>query len=412
MMKRVLLIFISAICLWTSDAQANGYKVAAKHAIAVELDSGKILYEKKADTPVAVASVSKLLTTYLVYKEVHSGKLKWTTPVTISNYPYDLTTNYTINNVPLEARKYPVKDLLKAMIIANANSPAIALAEKIGGTEPKFVDKMKKQLRQWGIDDAKLVNASGLPNSILGDNKYPNSSSEDENYFSARDLAIITSHLLKEFPDVLELSRKPSDVFDGQAIFSTNYMLKGMPYFRDGVDGLFIGSSAKGGSSFVATSIENNMRIISVILTADNTQEDKLAVFDATNKLLQYVLTQFKKVTVLEKHQSDNLPSVHVLDSPQSKVKLVPKNDLVIIKQAKKNLDQPVQITKHSANLFAPLKKGQVVTSAKIKDNNLIGKGYIGELPSVDLIVQRDTPKSFFLKVWWNHFVRFVNQKL
>ena len=70
------------------------------------------------------------MTTYLVYKEVSKGKLNWDSPVTISNYPYELTTNYTISNVPLDKRKYTVKELLSALVVNNANSPAIALAEK------------------------------------------------------------------------------------------------------------------------------------------------------------------------------------------------------------------------------------------------------------------------------------------
>lgn len=124
--------------------------------------------------------MSKVLTTYLVYKEVQSGNLSWDTPVKISNYPYELTANYSISNVPLDARQYTVEELLTAMLVTNANSPAIALAEKISGTEPLFVDKMQKQLRDWKIHKANLVNASGLSNEQLGNHIYPNSQKDAE----------------------------------------------------------------------------------------------------------------------------------------------------------------------------------------------------------------------------------------
>ncbi|VHG82044.1 D-alanyl-D-alanine carboxypeptidase [Streptococcus pyogenes] len=168
MIKRLISLVVIALFFAASTVSGEEYSVTAKHAIAVDLESGKVLYEKDAKEVVPVASVSKLLTTYLVYKEVSKGKLNWDSPVTISNYPYELTTNYTISNVPLDKRKYTVKELLSALVVNNANSPAIALAEKIGGTEPKFVDKMKKQLRQWGISDAKVVNSTGLTNHFLG----------------------------------------------------------------------------------------------------------------------------------------------------------------------------------------------------------------------------------------------------
>ncbi|HHK1640463.1 TPA: serine hydrolase, partial [Streptococcus pyogenes] len=106
MIKRLISLVVIALFFAASTVSGEEYSVTAKHAIAVDLESGKVLYEKDAKEVVPVASVSKLLTTYLVYKEVSKGKLNWDSPVTISNYPYELTTNYTISNVPLDKRKY------------------------------------------------------------------------------------------------------------------------------------------------------------------------------------------------------------------------------------------------------------------------------------------------------------------
>ncbi|EIQ81166.1 D-alanyl-D-alanine carboxypeptidase PBP3 [Streptococcus canis] len=412
MIKRLFFLLLISLALGTGSVKSDDFSVAAKHAIAVEVDSGKILYEKDANEAVPVASISKLLTTYLVYKHVADGKLKWSDPVTISNYPYELTTNYSISNVPLDARKYTVKELLTALIVTNANSPAIALAEKIGGTEPKFVDKMKKQLRDWGISDAKLVNATGLPNHVLGENSYPKTVAEDENLFSATDLAIVARHLLLEFPDVLKLTSKPSATFAGQTIYSYNYMLKGMPYYREGVDGLFIGYSEKGGASFVATSIENQMRVITVVLNAEHSQGDDLAVFGATTQLLQYLLTTFQKVQLLSKGKEGQIKPLPILDSPHKTVQLVAQKNLSLIKPANSKLKKAFHITKKTDTPTAPLRKGQVLAKATLQDPHLIGKGYLGETPSVNLVAQKNISQSFFLRVWWNHFVRYVNRSL
>lgn len=101
MKKALTALLLVFTCLLTlaSSVQADDFELPAKNGLAFELETGKILYEKKAKRAVPVASISKILTTYMVYKEIKAGKLHWDTPVTISNYPYELTTNYNISNV-------------------------------------------------------------------------------------------------------------------------------------------------------------------------------------------------------------------------------------------------------------------------------------------------------------------------
>lgn len=110
MIKRLISLVVIALFFAASTVSGEEYSVTAKHAIAVDLESGKVLYEKDAKEVVPVASVSKLLTTYLVYKEVSKGKLNWDSPVTISNYPYELTTNYTIITFLLIRENIPLKN--------------------------------------------------------------------------------------------------------------------------------------------------------------------------------------------------------------------------------------------------------------------------------------------------------------
>ena len=194
-MKKVFAVLALLLAFIGNKVAADDtFDVAAKHAIAVEASTGKVLYEKDATTPDGIASMTKILTVYLTYKEIDKGNLSWDTKVPISDYAYDLTANSDASNVPMEAREYTVEQLVNAAMVASANSAAIALAEQIGGTESKFVDMMQAQLQEWGINDAKLFNASGLNNSYLGDNIYPGSSSTDENTLSARDVAIIALH--------------------------------------------------------------------------------------------------------------------------------------------------------------------------------------------------------------------------
>lgn len=213
MKKLITLIMTFLLCLGSvapafAAEKKKGFDAAAKHAIAVEATTGKILYEKDATTSTGIGSITKLLTAYMVYQAVDKGELKWNTKVNISDYPFELTVSSGVSNIPLDARKYTVKQLLDATLISSANSASIALAEEIGGTESKFVDKMKAQLKKWGITDAKIVNASGLNNSYLGDNIYPGSKSDEENTMSAKDVAIIAQHVIKEYPEILDITKK------------------------------------------------------------------------------------------------------------------------------------------------------------------------------------------------------------
>lgn len=409
-MKKIIVLFSLLICFAPSFATADEFKAKAEHAIAVEANTGKILYEKDATTPDAIASITKILTVYMVYQEIDKGHLTWDTEIDISDYPYHLTVNPEASNVPMEARKYTVRDLVNAAMVASANSAAIALAEHIGGSEPKFVDMMSQQLKDWGIKDAKLVNASGLNNEVLGDNIYPGSKKTDENMMSAKDVAIITQHIIEDYPDLIKVSQQGSANFDGNLMTTYNYMLEGMPYYRASVDGLKTGTTKKAGASFVATSTENGMRMITVVLNADDADKDELARFKATNEILDYVLSSYEKKTILKKGQTVDASTVAVRDGKKKTVKAVAADDLTVIRPINKKSNLTFKPSRK--NLTAPVKKNTEVGNFTFQDKNLVGNGYLGDLPSVSAKTKTTVEKSFFLKVWWNHFVTYVNEKL
>ncbi|MXQ49258.1 D-alanyl-D-alanine carboxypeptidase [Streptococcus pneumoniae] len=409
-MKKIIVLFSFIICFQTTIIKSDHFEAKAEHAIAVEANTGKILYEKDAMTPDAIASITKILTVYMVYQEIDKGNLTWDTEIDISDYPYHLTVNPEASNVPMEARKYTVRDLVNAAMVASANSAAIALAEHIGGSEPKFVDMMSQQLKDWGIKDAKLVNASGLNNEVLGDNIYPGSKKTDENMMSAKDVAIIAQHIIEDYPDLIKVSQQGSANFDGNLMTTYNYMLEGMPYYRASVDGLKTGTTKKAGASFVATSTENGMRIITVVLNADDAENDELARFKATNEILDYVLANYEQKTIVKKGQTVDASTVSVRDGKKKTVKAVAADDLTVIRPINKKSNLAFKPSRKS--LTAPVKKNTEVGNFTFQDKNLVGGGYLGDLPRVSAKTKTAVEKSFFLKVWWNHFVTYVNEKL
>ncbi|WP_438832426.1 D-alanyl-D-alanine carboxypeptidase PBP3 [Streptococcus pluranimalium] len=412
-MKKPLFYLFSvlAILLFSSRTVfSDDFNPPTKNAFVFELNTGKILYTKKADEKTEIASITKLLTIYLVYKEIENHNLDWNDTVNISDYSYNLTVDGIVSNVPLDKREYTVKELVEAVLIGNANSPAISLAEHISGSEPKFVDKMKKQLKEWGIKDAKIVNASGLNNEMLGGNIYPDSKKNDENMLSASDVAIIVDKLLNNFPEVTNITKQVSAGFDNTTMNTYNKLISDPSIARSGIDGLITGTSLKGGASFVATSTENGMRIISVVLNADDADKDELARFKATNEILDYVLANYEKKTIVKKGQTADASTVSVRDGKKKTVKAVAADDLTVIRPINKKSNLAFKPSRKS--LTAPVKKNTEVGNFTFQDKNLVGNGYLGDLPSVSAKTKTTVEKSFFLKVWWNHFVTYVNEKL
>jgi len=413
-MKKLFLTLITLISFGSATTVfAQDFDVAAKHAIAVEANSGKILYEKDATQPVEIASISKLLTVYLVYEALEQGKITLSTPVEISDYPYQLTTNSEASNVPMEARNYTVEELLEATLVSSANSAAIALAEKVAGSEKDFVDMMKAKLLEWGIQDATLVNTTGLNNETLGNNIYPGSKKDDENKLSAYDVAIVARNLIRDYPQVLEITKKPTSTFAGLEIHSTNYMLEGMPAYRGGIDGLKTGTTDKAGASFVGTTVEKGMRIITVVLNADQQDTNPYARFTATSALLDYISANFALKTVVQKGEAYNDSKVTVLDGKEDNVTAVAKSDISIVQRIGSGTTPALQFTPKSTSEIAPLEEGKVVGTLTYDDQDLIGQGYLtSDKPSFEMVSEKKVEKAFFLKVWWNQFIRFINEKL
>ena len=410
LVKMALILCISFFS-FVRPVQAEDFSVPAKHAIAVDVPSGKILYEQDAQTPAPVGSITTLLTVYLVYEAIEEGKLSLNSVVDIGDYPYSLTGT-VVSNVSLEARSYTVKELLEAALIASANSATIALAEEVAGSEPAFVDKMKAKLTEWGITDAKLVNATGLNNSFLGEERYLGSSENDENQLSAMDVAIVARRLLVDFPQVLDITSQYDFNFHGTFYSSTNQMLKAGTYARSGVDGLKTGASETGGVSFVASFREKKMQIVTVVLNANDGQEYPDNRFLATNQLIDYVKNNFTLTPLVEKGKPYQSSSIAVFNGQKEKVEAVAADDLYAY--IRKGATAPVsaQYNEKISSLDAPVQQGHSLGNLNLVDKDLIGKGYLESQPSVEMVVAENISEASWPLSWWNHFVRYVNENL
>ena len=413
-MRKIFLTLLTMFTLFLgiTPVLAEDFSVAAKHAIAVEVSTGKVLYEQDAQTPASIASISKLLSVYLVYEALEKGEIQLDTMVDISDYPYSLTANTELSNVNLDARSYSVSDLLNASLITSSNSAIIALAEKIAGSEAAFVDKMKAKVAEWGITDTTIVNTSGLDNSDLGESIYPGSKPDDSNQFSALDVAIIARRLILDYPQVLNITSLNAYDFGGYTYYSTNQMLSDGTHARGGVDGLKTGTSNSAGSSFVATTTQANMRIITVVLNATDGLTNSDNRFVETNNLMNYVYNNYSAITLVKKGEAFENSSVKLFNGTKASSPAVATADLLAIQ--KNTSEQPVTatFTSNQSEFDAPITSGTVVGQLKIVDNDLIGVGYLDNIAQIDMAIPTTIKTAPWPVSWWNQFVRYVNEKL
>ncbi|MDR0691212.1 MAG: D-alanyl-D-alanine carboxypeptidase [Streptococcaceae bacterium] len=428
MIKAAVTVFIGAlglsICATLTYTKPASFKVDAKAAFAFDQKTGKIFYAKNANKLLALASVTKILSSYIILEWIHQKKLNWTDKIPIKEYPYELTLNTDLSNVPLEkGTSYSVRELFDSGMIASASSSVIALAEKIAGSEVKFVKLMKDHLKKWGIKNAVLINSTGLSNSFIPEKyRMPGSKEDQENMMSAHDIAVVAYHLIKDYPEILEVSKKTSEKF-GTGTYSEfemknwNGMLPEMNWEYGGVDGLKTGTSELAGQCFVGTCLKKNQRIVTVVLHANGDDTNSGARYTETAELMDFVYDNWKQEKIIFKGntlaQAKKSP---VKDGKKDNVPLVIDESVTTWVRDDMNKDKlQVAWSKDKKKTFtAPVKKDEKAGKVKIqlKDDKL---GYL--LPdqqnnSYQMVTNDNVKRQFFLKVWGNHILEWINGKL
>ena len=299
----------------------------AKAAMAIDFESGKVLYNQNGDTQLGIASMTKMLVEYILFETIEAGDISWDDMVEVSEYAYDVSQNYFLSNVPLrEGGMYSIHELYEALAIYSANGATIAIAEAIAGSEPAFVDMMIEKVDSWGITDYHLVNTTGLNNESLNGNIYPGSNETDENSMTARGVAKVATQLLKEYPEVLETSSIPEKVFregtsDAITMKNWNWMLPGLIYERENVDGLKTGTTDYAGASITGTAVENDRRMVTVVMGAGDGQTNKAQRFQVTDQLLTYGYGNWDTFDVVA--EAEAIESIEAFDVSSGKAESV-----------------------------------------------------------------------------------------
>lgn len=265
--KHISLILALILLLSFSMPLSAEADFGVPSCILMEASTGLILYEHNADEPLPPASVTKIMTLLLVMEAVDEGRLGWEEPVQTSEYAASMGGS----QVYLEpGEEMPVWEMVKCVVVSSANDAAVALAEKVAGSEEAFVEKMNARAAELGMTNTLFKNTNGLDDDVEG------------HVTSARDIAIMSRELITKHPKILEYSSIWMDTIRGGefGLTNTNRLIR----FYRGANGLKTGSTSKAKFCISATAERNGMQLIAVIMAAQTRDERN----EAAKKLLDY----------------------------------------------------------------------------------------------------------------------------
>ena len=340
----------------------------AKSWVLMDYATGQLLLEGNADQRVEPASITKIMTSYVVSAEMQHGKIHLEDPVTISENAWrsgGAGTDGSTSFLELNSQ-VPLKELLYGMIIQSGNDAAIALAEHTAGSESLFADLMNQYAARLGMTGTHYVDASGLPN--------------EDHYTTARDVALLSRALIRDFPEEYAIYKIKEFEWNGIKQHNRNPLL-----WRDStVDGIKTGHTNNAGYCLATSAQRGDQRLIAVVMGAASEK----ARADANQELLNYGFRFFETHRLYE--ASKPLATPELWKGEAATAALGVTEDVVVTlprgryADLKASMDLPAQ-------LIAPLQKGQKVGSLRVQ---LDGKSLI-ERPIVAL---EDAPEGGFFK--------------
>lgn len=353
----------------------------AKSAIMIESSTGQVIYEKNASEALPMASMTKMMTLLLIMEEIDKGNLKWDEMVTTSEYASSMGGS----QIFLEpGEEMSVEDLVKGICIASANDASVAMAERIGGTEEKFVEMMNNKAKELGLSQTNFVNACGLD--------------ADNHYSSAYDMAIIAKNLI-EYDKILEYTgtyedylRKDTD--NSFWLVNTNKLVR----YYQGVDGLKTGYTTNAKYCITTTAKRNKMRLITVVMG----EETSSIRNSETTKMLDYGFNSYQIDQILA--NDTVIAEEDVILGKKEKVEIVPKEDINILNTktgTKRNVVYNLELEK----IKAPLKKGEVVGKISIIEDNKI-------LMEIDAVTNEKIDKLNIFYAYYKELINILKGKL
>lgn len=389
-----------------SSYHEDQLNLAVKSAIAIDSQTGQVLYAKNATKTLPIASMTKLVTVYLTLNAIKNHKLSWDTKVKPTASIVKVANNSEYSNVPLQTgHSYTIRQLFQATLIQSANGAAMTLAHAVAGSQEAFVNQMRKQVKKWGINYAKIYTVCGLPNGNVGKDAYPGVAKNAENTMSAKDMAIIGQRLISDYPEVLQTTKIAHlDFKDDKKttkMANFNWMLKGLSQYDANyqVDGLKTGTTDAAGACFISTIKKRGGRLITVVMGARHRDGTDPSRFVQTKKLLSYIYGNYQPVILDKGTVLNKAKAVKVTDGDQftSTVGVSKKTTIWDPDDHKAVVGS---LTKKTVE--APINKGQIISHYQFKSGSekLISLSQPNGMQVGAQALQTNGKINFFVKIW------------
>lgn len=277
MIRNVLLSCIAALALIA--APASGFETRAKSAFVLDFTTGTVLLEKNADQPLPPASMSKLMTLYMLFEALRDGRVSLDTRFGVSERSMAMGGSTMF----LNTRDRPtVEELIQGIVVLSGNDACVAVAEGLAGSEAAFARLMTEKAGELGMTGSRFANASGWP--------------DPGQRMSMRDLGMLAQHLIEDFPEYYGYFGQPEFAYGDRAPknrFNRNPLLK----LGIGGDGLKTGHTQEAGYGLVGSAVQGKRRVILVISGMVSNRERA----DEAEKIVNWAMRQFVERTVVEK---------------------------------------------------------------------------------------------------------------
>ncbi len=329
-------------------ARAASIETIAREAILIDADTGAVLFQKDADKRTTTASMSKVMTAYMVFDALKAGRASLDQKILISEHAWRTQGSKTFVELGNQIR---LEDLVRGMIIQSGNDATIALAEGLFGSESGFAEAANAKAKELGLSGSHFANATGMP--------------DPEHYSTMRDLAILSKDLIHNFPDYYHYYSERQFTYHGIPQANRNPLLA----LNIGADGVKTGHTEENGYGMIGSAVQNGRRLILVV---NGLPDDKARASEAA-RLIQWGFTATSSYAIMKAGAVVDEAAVWM--GTARSVPLVLDNDITLgmTKESRAGLKAEVVVGEPVA---APIKKGQNIAVLRISAPELETREY------------------------------------
>lgn len=366
-----LLMAMTAFSALAAGAVPSPPELAAKAYLLMDARSGKVLVEHEADMPLPPASLTKMMTAYVLAEEVKAGRVSEDDMVRISENAWSQNPIFEGSSLMwIEPGKdVSIADLQRGIIISSGNDATLAVAEHIAGTEAAFAEMMNNHAKRLGLTNTHYVNSHGLP--------------DPAHLTTSRDLATLARAMIYDHPRQYKIYKELEFTYNNIRQYNRNTLLMSDP----SVDGIKTGHTKEAGYCLVASAERGDMRLISVVMGTESTKARK----NDAAALFNYGFHFYETVTVYEPMTELDKPRIWKGQQDTVPVGLLEETVLTLPRGDRAKMTTEVDLQRE---IVAPLQKGDRVGTATLR----LGDETVLEVPVVALVPVEQA--GFFARLW------------